>query len=271
MLRERLIVILWIIPPMALLFYLGGWYLTIAWGLILSLAAREFADVFAHGGYRPSRGLLVGFVFFLTLWRGAFGVSYSDVWLGLIVIVTLGWFVFAYERGDERSASNFAITTAGILYLGWLGPYLISLRAMQPDGLWWLMTVFPSIWVADGFAYLIGRKIGRHKMAPRVSPNKSWEGYFAGVLFGALTGLLAGVLFNLVSPALTPLRGLILGLVVSLLAPIGDFGESLLKRQFSVKDSSNLLPGHGGVLDRIDATLWTGAIGFYIITYIFMI
>ncbi len=271
MLRERMLVLLVLVPAGLLFIYLGGWYLTVVWTLVLALAAREYAHVFERGGYQPSRILLIGFVTLLSLWRGAFGLLGSDVWLGVIVMVSLAWHVFAYERGHDRAASDFAITTAGILYLGWLGPYILSLRALLPDGMWWLLFACSPIWVADGFAYLVGSKIGRHKMSPRVSPKKSWEGYFSGVFFGALTGLLAGALFVQVNPAITPLRGLALGSLVAALSPLGDLGESLLKRQFSVKDSSNLLPGHGGVLDRIDATLWAGALGFYVITYLFLV
>jgi phosphatidate cytidylyltransferase len=211
MLLERMKVLLLIFPPALLLIYLGGWYLTIATAWVLALAAWEYANIFRHGGYQPSRFLLIGFVILLSIWRGAFGMLANDAWLGVIVVISLGWHVFAYEAGHERAASDFAITTTGILYLGWLGPYMISLRAIQPDGLWWLFVTFFPIWVADGFAYLVGRKIGRHQMSPRVSPKKSWEGYLAGVFFGTLTGLLAGALFVQVNPAITPLRGLGLG------------------------------------------------------------
>ena len=152
-----------------------------------------------------------------------------------------------------------------MVYLGWLAIYIIALRHL-PDGDWWMLTGLPAIWLADGGAFLIGRKIGKHKMAPRTSPGKSWEGYIAGIVFGAWVQWDLAFLWGLVAPEITPLRGLLLGGVISVLAPLGDLGESMLKRQFGVKDSGVLFPGHGGVLDRADSTLWAAVIGYLMIT-----
>ncbi|RPJ37909.1 MAG: CDP-archaeol synthase, partial [Chloroflexi bacterium] len=99
------------------------------------------------------------------------------------------------------------------------------------------------------------------------SPNKSWEGYVGGVIGGALFALLMASIWQLRAPAVTPMKGLILGFVICAIVPLGDLGESMLKRCFGVKDSSNLLPGHGGVLDRIDTWLWAAPIGYYLILY----
>jgi phosphatidate cytidylyltransferase len=109
-------------------------------------------------------------------------------------------------------------------------------------------------------------------MSPRLSPKKSWEGYFGGILFGALGGALLGYIYPTwlgAGPAITPLRGLLLGLVMSILPTLGDLGESMIKRQVGVKDSGNLLPGHGGAFDRIDSWLWAGVISYYIIAWFF--
>jgi len=157
----------------------------------------------------------------------------------------------------------------GIIYLGWLGGYLISLRNL-PDGLWWMMVALPTIWISDSGAFLIGRSFGRHSLARRLSPKKTWEGYAAGVVFGTIGAGLCGLLWHLRSPLVTPGRALIMGLVLSVVAPFGDLGESMIKRQFGVKDSSNLLPGHGGVLDRIDSIMWTGIISYFLITLLWL-
>jgi phosphatidate cytidylyltransferase len=104
-------------------------------------------------------------------------------------------------------------------------------------------------------------------MSPRSSPKKSWEGYIGGVIGGTLFAVLLASLWHLRAPAVTPLKGLILGLVITSISPLGDLGESMLKRGFGVKDTSRLLPGHGGIMDRIDSWLWAATIGYYLILY----
>jgi phosphatidate cytidylyltransferase len=115
------------------------------------------------------------------------------------------------------------------------------------------------VWTADVSAYFAGRAFGRHRWWPRHSPKKSWEGYLAGALITTLVGALAG--YALVG--LAWIEGLALGLLVGLIAPLGDLAESMLKRQVGAKDSSALIPGHGGVLDRIDTLLVAVPIVFY--------
>ncbi len=149
------------------------------------------------------------------------------------------------KRASNSSAVDFNITLGGILYLGWLGSYLISLRNL-PDGLWWFLLVLPATWFGDGAAYFVGSHFGRHKMSPRVSPKKSWEGYVGGVIGGALFCMLLASLWHLRAPAITPVRGLIVGLVIAGLSPLGDLGESMLKRGFGVKDFEPSVTGTWG-------------------------
>ena len=158
-----------------------------------------------------------------------------------------------------------------MLYVGWLGAYLISLRNL-PDGMGWFLVSLPSIWAADSGAYFYGRVYGRHKLSPRLSPKKTWEGYIAGVITGVLIGLAFGAIAGtqLPSSGITSFKGGILGLVLSVVTPLGDLGESMIKRQFGVKDSSNLFPGHGGAFDRIDSWIWGAIISYYIITGFFI-
>jgi len=105
-------------------------------------------------------------------------------------------------------------------------------------------------------------------MSPRVSPKKSWEGYFGGILFGIVFAALFASLWHLRVPVITPFKGAIIGLVMAVVTPLGDLGESMIKRQFGFKDSSNLLPGHGGVMDRIDSWIWAAVIGYYLVGWL---
>jgi phosphatidate cytidylyltransferase len=178
--------------------------------------------------------------------------------------------LFAYERGRDQAASDFAVTVSGIFYIGWLGAYLISLRDL-PHGMWWVLIALPAVWLADSGAYFVGRAIGKRKFSPRLSPKKTWEGYIGGVIVSTLGAALLAFIWNLIEPGvMTPLQGGLIGLILALLTVLGDLGASMVKRQFGVKDSSNLIPGHGGVFDRIDSWLWAGVIGFYVIQWLIM-
>jgi phosphatidate cytidylyltransferase len=137
-----------------------------------------------------------------------------------------------------------------MLYIGWLGSYLITLRDMMAA------LVGPAVDPGDQFGRW-GRvfyrpQVWQNPLAPHVSPNKTIEGYLGGVASAAIGGVLLALLWGLRYPAMTPFQGLILGLILGIFSPLGDLGESMLKRQFNVKDTSNIFPCHGGVLDRMD-------------------
>ncbi len=135
-----------------------------------------------------------------------------------------------------------------------------------------MLLTLPAVWLADSGAYFIGKRFGRTPFSPRLSPKKTWEGYLAGVVVGILgTTLLAALWRSGAGPdtLITPWRGALLGGILAVITPLGDLGESMIKRQVGVKDSSNLLPGHGGAFDRIDSWLWAAPLGYYIITLLF--
>jgi phosphatidate cytidylyltransferase len=176
----------------------------------------------------------------------------------------------AYELGRDQAGTDFAVTLSAALYCGWLGAYLISIRALS-GGFWWLLLVLPTVWLADSGAYFIGRAFGRRQLSPRLSPKKTWEGYLGGILVGTLGAVGLAYLWQIwAGPdfSITMLHAALLGLLLSTIAPLGDLGESMIKRQSGVKDSSNLIPGHGGVFDRIDSWLWAALLGYYFIIYI---
>jgi phosphatidate cytidylyltransferase len=144
----------------------------------------------------------------------------------------------------------------------------------QGEGLWWTALALSSTWLADTGAYFAGRAWGRQKLSPLASPSKTWAGFVGGVVLGTLGGAGLAILLRLVAGALgqytvmTIWDGLALGVLVSLLSPLGDLGESMIKRYVGAKDSGRLIPGHGGMFDRIDSLLWAAVIAFYYAVWI---
>ena len=254
------------IPTTVLFAEIGGWPFTIFVIAILGVAAWEYWRIFHRGGYSPSLPILIVFPVAIVIMRTLWQFNYADIWLGVLVMVAMLWHILGQQAGHKLAATDFALTICGVIYLGWLGSYAISISAF-PNGMYWLLTVFPIISLADTGGYLFGRWFGKHKMLTVVSPKKSWEGYLGGILMGGLGGWGLAALWHIAVSAIHPVHGLILGVAISILAPIGDFGESMIKRQFNLKDSSNILPGHGGILDRIDSSLWAAMIGYYLILF----
>jgi phosphatidate cytidylyltransferase len=266
MLKERLLVLIPLIPAAVALVMAGGWLFTVGVIVVLGIAGWEFWRMYTEGGYKPSAFLLIGGPAIFVLFRQFLEFQYIDVLLVGLLFAALTIHLVEFERGCQTSALDFGISLGGMLYLGWLGAYFISVRNL-PDGQWWLLLVLPSIWFADAGGYTIGRHFGYHKISQKASPNKSWEGYFGGILFAAIFCPLLAMLWQTRAASITPLKGLILGIILSLVCIIGDLGESMFKRHFKIKDSSNILPGHGGLLDRIDTWLWALPIGYYLIQF----
>jgi phosphatidate cytidylyltransferase len=248
---------------------LGGSYYCAVILIFLGLAAWEYGQVFQVAGYKASGPILLGGVFIVIISRCFFPV-FAPGLFSLILLISMAWHLWTYERGRETAAADFAITASGVAYLGWIGAYLVDLRNM-PQGLFWLALVLPSVWLADSAAYFFGKRFGKHRLSPRLSPKKSWEGYFSGVVIGTIGASLLAVLWHRVGNLDSNWwQGAILGFIISVLTTLGDLGESMIKRQAGLKDSGNLIPGHGGFLDRVDSWLWAGVIGYLVITWFFI-
>jgi phosphatidate cytidylyltransferase len=242
--------------------YLGKWPFLALVTLLLTLAEVEFCRLMAGDGFRPTLAFGLGMVWLFLLDAQLPTLELLQPGLALILLSSLAWQLL-HRQGSP--VADWALTIAGGLYLGLCGAYLIRLRGLS-DGFWWTLTIIFPIMIADSGAYFVGRAWGRHKLAPTLSPGKTWEGYIAGMITGSLlTALLvpfwrtqtgASIVTNVVN-------GLILGLLISILAPLGDLAVSMIKRQVGVKDSSSIIPGHGGALDRVDSILWAAVIGYY--------
>ncbi|MBN1248338.1 MAG: phosphatidate cytidylyltransferase [Anaerolineae bacterium] len=264
--RARVISAAILLPAALVLCYIGGWPYTLLVIAATTLSGVEYVGMFRRRGYTISA---VAVCLLTALWE-AYGIWPGRVWFPAVVaigVLTISlWELIQSRRypGRFNPTENWALTVAGGTYLGLGGAYLIALRSVS-DGFWWTLSTFVAIWVGDSAAYFLGRRYGRHKMAPTISPGKSWEGYAAQVVSGPLAGLLMAWLGQLIfgqASTLTFGHGAILGLVVSIFCPAGDFLVSMMKREVAVKDTSGLIPGHGGALDRIDSLLWAGILGY---------
>lgn len=264
-LLDRLAITIILGPAVLWMIEAGGLLFLAMVGLLLGLAAWEYARLFEARDQRPARVLLIAGVLLLLASAQFPALNPRGVLLALLILGPLVWHLLDYERGAPRAGTDFVITVGGIFYIGWLGSYFVALRLL-PNGAWWLLAALTSMWVADTGAYTFGRLFGRHKMAPRLSPKKTWEGYFGSVLTGSLGCALLSLFWGLgAGPGshLTWQTGAVLGLLVGALGPLGDLGVSMLKRQMGVKDTGSLLAGHGGALDRVDSWLVAVPVGYY--------
>lgn len=200
----------------------------------------------------------------------AFYFNLDWLWqLALIACVTLTFFIetIRHPHDIHQSLVQVATTLIGILYVAFPGAFLVKIRALQPDGLTWLLVIFAVTWGTDTFAYFSGRFFGKHKLAPKISPKKTIEGAIGGVIGAWIPAFLILILTGVFQPILIPMI-----LIGPFVAIAGDLFESALKRSFDVKDSFvqgfNIFPGHGGVLDRVDALLWVSVWVFIYLLFI---
>ncbi|MEW6701110.1 MAG: phosphatidate cytidylyltransferase, partial [Bacteroidota bacterium] len=171
------------------------------------------------------------------------------------------------------ASANLGSTLLGIFYMGLFSAAIVDLREFYRDSIftynqggYLIISILASIWICDSAAYFIGTAYGRHKLMPRVSPNKSWEGAIAGFVF-AIIGMIAAreVLLEFMELH----NAIVIGFIVGTFGQIGDLIESLLKRDAHVKDSSSLIPGHGGIFDRFDSLLFTAPV-VYLYLFLFV-
>lgn len=252
---RRLLSALVLLPLLLVLIWMGGWWFIAFVLLTITLATWEYLQMLRELGLQPA--LVFPFaLLWLLIGYFAFGDrGYLQPILAVILLVSLSWHVFADRT--EHKVQNWLLPLAGALYLGWMIGHALLIRALT-GGTLRLVAPLAIVWIVDTAAYLVGTAWGKHHMLPRISPGKTWEGYAAQVVSGVLAGLLLLGLGGLGWG-----HGAVLGLLLAALTPIGDFGISMIKRQAGVKDSSGLIPGHGGFLDRVDTLLVAVVLAYY--------
>jgi phosphatidate cytidylyltransferase len=255
------------VPILLLIAVVGGWWYVAAVAVGAIIAAREVFGMLRAAGYHPTVPLGIALTVAIALDALATDVRIMP---GILVLGMLASIFVVMARADTAGALvDWALTLAPAAYVGGTMHYLIALR-MVPQGLLWIMLVLICSWACDITAFFVGRRWGRVRLAPRISPAKTVEGAIGGLIGAVLTAVVVGLVAAWLTAAVGfdpggPVGALHLaglGLVIGACAIAGDLVESFIKRQCGAKDSGNLIPGHGGVLDRIDSWL-LAAIGAY--------
>ncbi len=228
------------------------------------LAWREMVIILQRESYTVDCALGLIFVIGAILEAHLHGLDPSryDLLRPLLVTLILFSLIWALRNRNAQPTADWGLTVASALYLGITISYLVALR-QRPDGFLWACAAFLVTWVCDTAAYFVGRSLGKHLLWPRISPRKTWEGLIGGVCAALGAGLAVGAWLL----ALPWWQALLLGLLVAVAAPLGDLAESLFKRLANLKHSGHLIPGHGGVLDRLDSLLFV----FPVVTYFALI
>ena len=272
MLKKRLLTVLWGIPLVILVIWFGEPWLFTAfiaiWGL---LAVIEFFRLVTALKVTPLYGFGVVWTLLFIIVRNPRLIPYIEPHFDFNLVIPLlftagaviSLFALLIRKQKFNAFPAWAWTFAGVIYVGWLLGYAVALHGIA-DGRSWVFLALFCTFGSDTAAYFIGRAMGKHKLAPSISPGKTWEGTIGG-LVGAVG---VGLLFLLPTPVslasyLTWWQAVILGLLISIFGQAGDLVESLFKRNVGAKDSGTLLAGHGGVLDRTDSVVFAVVVVYY--------
>ena len=234
--------------------------------VVIFLGSVEYVKILRTKGFHPSLSLilLTDTVFALLIFFRRF-----DLLPSIISLATMASFLMVLFMGRQPYIVNVATTVLGFLYCGWLPCHLLLIRQISADrinafqigtneGLWLVIFVFLIVVATDIGGYYFGSKFGKHKLSPVISPKKTIEGALGATVLALIVAAF-GVLYT----KLTLLHALIAGLLITVSSQLGDLSESLVKRDAGVKDSSNILPGHGGILDRTDGYLFALPVAYY--------
>lgn len=270
---SRIMVAIVGIPLLIYILYHGGFPLLLFINVIVGMGAYEFYNMAEMGGKKPHKvaGIIGALLIPNVLFFNELGTLSIDVTglLAFFVIFLIGYRVL--ENKVENASVDIGETVLGALYISVLFSHVI-LISFLPNGGKWLLTAQIMVWVCDSFAYFTGMAIGRkifNRGFSSISPKKSIEGSIGGTVFTIISLYLLEKYFNLLNNGELGMTNIvIIGIFISIIAQIGDLGESMFKREFKVKDSGSILKGHGGILDRFDSMLFVAPTVYYLLKFI---
>lgn len=258
------------IPCFIVITNTGGYHYLLLIMLLVAVAMREFYTMMEVKGIRPYKaiGILCGVA--LSCYVFLADGMYSNLFLTLAVLTLMG--MELTRRETNLAVYHISVTILGVIYVAFLGSHLVLLRelplVLNLDynlGASFVFLAFIITWAGDTGAYIVGSALGKHRLIPRVSEKKTKEGSVGGLLFSVVAALIARAT---VAPYLDLWHALFLGFLAGIVGQLGDLFESMIKRDAAVKDTSDLLPGHGGVLDRFDSLLFTAPVIYYFLKFV---
>ncbi len=289
-LTQRVLVAIIGVPAILILTVLGGWWFFLFVQVVAVLGLNEFFSMASQKGCRPNRALglgatlAIGFMlFFIDAAPFVFlGEMRFFLIVAIVMFLALATLIVELWRDKPQAIANVSITGFGVMYVAFCLDSLLGIRSLfaapwidvqaftalngaeleLAKERWAYMIVLctiVAIWICDTAAYFVGLSIGKHKLFPRISPKKSWEGAIGGFLF---SGLGFALMAHFWLPVIPTVHAIILGILIGIIGQLGDLSESLLKRDAGIKDSSNIIPGHGGILDRFDSILFVAPLVF---------
>jgi len=227
-------------------------------GVIMFFTQSEFYKISEQAKFSPQKkfGLILGILLFILFFLTAKNIIPQSF---ILLSIPFLFFVFIAELFREKSNAlkNEAITLLGLIYVALpfsLLNFIVFRQTSESSNYypWILVGIFFIIWIYDSMAYVSGSLLGKHKIAAKISPAKSWEGLIGGTIFAVIMGIINAVLFQEISM----FNWIVIAIITVIFGTIGDFFESKIKREIGIKDSGDILPGHGGLLDRFDSLLF---------------
>ena len=268
MLRKRVLSSIIFLPIIFVAVWFGSPWFSWLVAIAALLGVVEFYTMFAEDRWHP-------ITFFGTLWTLLFicnahyantlssETTQTTVTTALVssaVVLSLPVAIFIRKQG-ERASLRWAWGLAGIFYMGWLLSYwVLIMNSQEWEGRDWVMLALFSTFAVDTTAYFVGRAFGKRKLAPTISPGKTWEGAIGGLIGGIGAALLLTLALDI---DISYGKMAFVGLLIGIFAQVGDLAESKLKRSAGIKESGSLIPGHGGILDRLDSVVLTGVVVYY--------
>lgn len=257
MLVQRILTALAGIPIVFLCIYYGGISFFLMFFLIILFAVWEYFSICKK--YNPLNilGTVIACLFYLSLYFNFYTREF------IILSILLIFLVLMIKNKITNISGSISVTCFGTLFIPWTLYHMVLIRDIPDDGIKYIVFLFVNIWLLDTGAYFVGKKFGKYKLAKNISPKKTIEGAVAGVITSIIVSLLCRIVF--MKDIISLNEAILFAVVISAVGQFSDLAESMFKRDADIKDSGNILPGHGGMLDRFDSYLFAAPVFYYLI------